>query len=88
VSSGLATFFRPDGTVAGYGVYFGTADVLLSLAAGTPEAAWAAERSSAHPDCTCGHPAEPVVMVCDPCLDEMTAEMRERKQRGKGRTDG
>ena len=64
MSSGLATFFRPDGTVVGYGVYFGTADILLGLAAGTPEGAWAAQKSGTHfPGCTCGEPAEPVVIL-------------------------
>ena len=65
MSSGLATFFRPDGTVIGYGVYFGTADVLLTLVADTPEGAGAAEKSGAHPDCTCGQPAEPIVILSE-----------------------
>jgi hypothetical protein len=65
MSSGLATFFRPDGTVVGHGVYFGTADVLLTLVADTPEGAWAAEKSGAHPDCTCGAQPEPVVILSE-----------------------
>jgi hypothetical protein len=65
VSSGLATFYRPDGTVAGYGVYYGTADILLSFAADTPAGAWAAEKSGVHPDCTCGEPPEPVVILSE-----------------------
>jgi len=30
MSSGLATFFRPDGTTAGYGIYYGNADLLFA----------------------------------------------------------
>jgi hypothetical protein len=64
MSSGLATFFRPDGTVVGYGIYYGTADVLLRFVADTPEAAWEAKGGS-HPDCACGQPAEPVVILSE-----------------------
>ena len=63
MSSGLATFFRPDGTVAGYGVYFGTADILHSFISDTPGEAWSAE--SREGDCTCGQPPEPVVILSE-----------------------
>jgi hypothetical protein len=63
MSSGLATFFRPDGTVVGYGVYFGTADVLHSFVADAPGEAWSAK--SRESDCTCGEPAEPIVILSE-----------------------
>jgi hypothetical protein len=65
MSSGLATFFRPDGTIAGYGVYYGTADILLTLVADTPEGAWAARETDQWPGCTCGEPPEPVVILSE-----------------------
>ncbi|HTU03550.1 MAG TPA: hypothetical protein VMG58_17090 [Candidatus Sulfotelmatobacter sp.] len=66
MSSGLATFFRPDGTIAGYGIYYGTADILLGLVAGTPEGAWEARaKGDPYPDCTCGQPPEPVVILSE-----------------------
>ena len=64
MSSGPATFFRPDGTVAGYGVYYGTADILRGVFADTPEAAWAADPGT-YPECTCGQPPEPVVILSE-----------------------
>jgi len=64
MSSGLATFFRPDGTVAGYGIYYGTADLLHSFVAATPEDAWAA-RIREHDGCACGQPPEPVVILSE-----------------------
>lgn len=64
MSSGLATFFRPDGTVAGYGIYFGTADMLLSILADTPDGAWEARKTGREcPQCTCGQPPEPIVIL-------------------------
>lgn len=65
MSSGLATFFHPDGAIAGYGIYFGTADVLLSFVTGTPEEAWAPESRALPADCTCGEPPEPVVILSE-----------------------
>jgi len=66
MSSAQATFFRPDGSVAGYGIYYGTADMLLSFVADTPDGAWEAKaKASWHPDCTCGEPPEPVVILSD-----------------------
>ena len=66
MSSAQATFFRPDGSVAGYGIYYGTADLLLSFVTDTPDGAWEAkEKASWHRDCTCGEPPEPVVILSD-----------------------
>jgi hypothetical protein len=66
MSSGQATFFLPDGTVAGYGIYYGNADVLLGFVADTPDAAWEAKRDGVRfPDCTCGQPPEPVIIFSD-----------------------
>ena len=64
MSSGLATFFLPDGTVAGYGIYYGTADLLLGIVADTPEGAWAAKQRG-YPDCTCGQPPEPIIILSE-----------------------
>lgn len=66
MSSGPATFFRPDGTVVGYGIYYGTADMLLQFVADTPDSAWEAKKSGAYPDdCTCGQPPEPIVILSE-----------------------
>jgi len=65
MSSGLATFFQPDGTVAGYGIYYGTADMLLSFVTATPEEACAPESRALPDDCTCGQPPEPVVILSE-----------------------
>ena len=66
MSSGLATFYRPDGAIVGYGVYFGTADILLPFAADTPGGAWEARESGAYPDdCTCGQPPDPIVILSE-----------------------
>lgn len=64
MSSGLATFFRPDGTVVGYGIYYGTADLLLGIFAATVSEAWAAEHGE-FPVCACGQPPEPVVIFSE-----------------------
>ena len=63
MSSGLATFFRPDGTIAGYGIYYGTADILHSFVADTPGEVWSAK--SRESDCTCGQPPEPIVILSE-----------------------
>ena len=66
MSSGLATFYRPDGTTAGYGIYYGNADILYGFVAGTPEDAWKAKaEGDPYPDCTCGQPPEPVVILSE-----------------------
>lgn len=65
MSSAQATFFLPDGTVLGYGIYYGTADMLLPVFAGTPDAAGEARARGDESWCTCGTPPEPVVILSE-----------------------
>ena len=59
MSSAQATFFLPDGTVAGYGIYYGTADQLLGFVADTPEGAWEAKAGVNYPRSHLRQPPDP-----------------------------
>jgi hypothetical protein len=65
MSSALATFFLPAGTVAGYGIYHGSSDTLHPFVTDTPDGAWEARLCATAASCACGQPAEPIIILSD-----------------------